>query len=123
LGRVRRLHGVPARHLSDRRGPGRDRRQGYYRVTASGLVISVDYTAWGWTHLLLGVVIVAGGVGVLAGNLIARVLGFALAGISAVLNLLFIEAYPLWSVIVVTVDVLVIYALTVHGREMGGPTR
>ncbi|MCW2510368.1 MAG: hypothetical protein JWP68_3516, partial [Modestobacter sp.] len=37
--------------------------------------------------------------------------------------LLFIEAYPLWSVIVVTVDVLVIYALTVHGREMGGPTR
>jgi hypothetical protein len=71
------------------------------RVTASGLVISVDYTAWGWTHLLLGVVIVAGGVGVLAGNLIARVLGVALAGISAVLNLLFIEAYPcgasLWS--------------------------
>jgi hypothetical protein len=56
------------------------------RVTASGLVISVDYTAWGWTHLLLGVVIVAGGVGVLAGNLIARVLGVALAGISAVLT-------------------------------------
>jgi hypothetical protein len=48
--------------------------------------VSVDYSAWGWTHLLLGVVIVAGGVGVLAGNLIAHVLGVALAGISAVLT-------------------------------------
>lgn len=41
-----------------------------------------------------------------------------LAGLSAIVNLLFIEAYPIWSVIVITVDVLVIYALTVHGREM-----
>jgi hypothetical protein len=91
---------------------------GYYQVTAGGLVLSADFTAWGWTHLLLGLLIAACGVGVLSGNLAARIGGVVLAGISAIANLLFIEAAPLWSVIVMTVDVLVIYALTVHGREM-----
>jgi hypothetical protein len=41
-----------------------------------------------------------------------------LAGFSALANLVFIEAYPIWSVIIITIDVLVIYALIVHGREM-----
>jgi hypothetical protein len=95
---------------------------GYYRVTQSGLVVNVDYTVWGWTHLLLGVLIVISGVGVLAGNLVARTVAVILAVLSAIANLLFIEAYPLWSVIVITVDVLVIYAVTVHGREMRGST-
>jgi len=93
---------------------------GYYRVTQGGLVLSVDYTAWGWTHLLLGVLIVISGIGVMAGNLAARTVAVILAGLSAIANLLFIEAYPLWSTIVITVDILVIYALTVHGREMKG---
>jgi hypothetical protein len=95
---------------------------GYYRVTASGLVLSLDYTAWGWTHLILGVLIVIGGIGVLAGNLAARTVAVLLAGLSAIANLLFIEAYPIWSIIVITVDILVIYALTVHGRELKGST-
>jgi len=91
---------------------------GYYGVTESGLVINVDYTVWGWTHLLLGVLIVIAGIGVLAGNLAARTVAVLLAGLSAIANLLFIAAYPVWSIIVITVDILVIYALTVHGREM-----
>jgi hypothetical protein len=91
---------------------------GYYRVAPSGLVVEVDFTAWGWTHLLLGLLIVVAGMGVLAGNVVARTVAVILAGVSAILNLLFIEAYPIWSIIVITVDVLVIYAVTVHGREM-----
>ena len=54
----------------------------------------------------------------LAGNLAARTVAVLLAGLSAIANMLFIQAYPIWSIIVITVDVLVIYALTVHGREM-----
>jgi hypothetical protein len=91
---------------------------GYYRVGPSGLVVDIDYTAWGWAHLLLGLLIVASGVGVLSGNVAARTVGVVLAGISAIANLLFLEAHPVWSIIVITLDVLVIYALTVHGREM-----
>ena len=96
---------------------------GFYRVTESGLVVNVDYTVWGWVHLLLGALIIASGVGVLAGNVIARAIGILLAGLSALANLVFIEAYPIWSIIIITVDVLVIYALTVHGRELRGSTR
>jgi hypothetical protein len=91
---------------------------GFYHVTDSGLVLEVDYTAWGWVHLLLGALIIISGVGVLSGNAVARTVGVLLAGISALLNLLFIEAYPIWSVLVISIDVLVIYALIVHGREL-----
>ncbi len=91
---------------------------GFYRVTESGLVVSLDYTAWGWTHLLLGALLIVSGLGVLAGNIVARTVAVVLAGISALVNLVFIEAYPIWAILIITVDVLVIYALIVHGREL-----
>ena len=93
---------------------------GFYHVTQGGLVIDVDYTAWGWTHLLLGVLIFICGLGVLTGNLVARTVGVLLACLSALANLAFIAAYPVWSVLIIAIDVLVIYALTVHGRELRG---
>jgi len=96
---------------------------GFYHVTEGGLVVNVDYTAWGWTHLILGALLVLSGAGVLTGNVIARTVGVILAGLSAILNLLFIEAYPIWSVLIITIDVLVIYALTVHGRELRDSSR
>jgi hypothetical protein len=90
----------------------------YYAVGSDGLVIAVDYTVWGWTHLLLGMLILACGAGLLAGNLAARTVTVVLVGLSAIVNLLFIAAHPLWGVIAIAVDVLVIYAVTVHGREL-----
>jgi hypothetical protein len=90
----------------------------YYHVTASGLAVSINYTAWGWAHLVLGAALFASAIGVMSGNLAARAVGVVLAGVNALVALAFIEAAPLWGVIVVTLDVLVIYALTVHGREM-----
>src|SRR3954454_17172809 len=96
---------------------------GYYHVTESGLVVNVDYTAWGWVHVLVGLLLMVSAAGVLTGNLAARAVGVVLAGLSAVLNLLFIPAYPIWSTIIITVDVLVIYALTVHGGELADSAR
>ena len=91
---------------------------GWYHVTENGLLVNVDYTAWGWTHLLLGALLIVAGVGVLAGNTVARAIAVVLAGLSVLVNLAFIEAYPIWAVIIITIDVLVIYALVVHGREL-----
>jgi len=91
---------------------------GFYHVTDKGLVLHVNYNVWGWTHLLLGAVLIVAGAGVLAGNIVARVVAILVAALSAVVNLVFIEAYPIWAVIIITVDVLVIYALVVHGREL-----
>ncbi|WP_209305148.1 hypothetical protein [Blastococcus sp. CT_GayMR20] len=96
---------------------------GFYLVRENGLVIDVDYNAWGTVHLLLGVLLLLSGAGVLTGNLVARTVGVILAGLSALANMAFIGAYPVWSLLIITVDILVIYALTVHGRELRDSTR
>ena len=90
----------------------------YYLVTRNGLVVNVDYTTWGWTHLLIGLVAVAAGIGVLLGQMWARVIGIIIAVVSALANIAFLSAYPVWSTIIIATDVLVIYALTVHGSEV-----
>ncbi|SOC47703.1 hypothetical protein SAMN05660748_0971 [Blastococcus aggregatus] len=91
---------------------------GLFVVRPSGLVLDVDYTTWGWAHLAIGVLAILLGLGLLAGNLAARIVGVALAGVSALANLAFIPAYPIWSTIVIAVDVLIIYAIVVHGDEL-----
>ena len=76
-----------------------------------------DVTTWGWIHLLLGIVVAAAGLGLAVGQMWARVVGIVVALVSAIVNLAFIAAYPVWGAIIITVDILVIYALTVHGKE------
>jgi hypothetical protein len=90
----------------------------YYVVRSTGLVVQVDYTAWGWVHLALGVVALAAGFGLMAGQMWARVVGIAMALVSAIVNFAFIAAYPLWSILVIALDVVVIWAIGAHGREM-----
>jgi hypothetical protein len=91
---------------------------GYYLVGKNGLAVHVDYTTWGWVHLIAGVVIAAAGVGLFAGQMWARVIGVIVCFLSAILNIGFLSAYPIWSAIMITMDILVIWALTVHGSEV-----
>jgi hypothetical protein len=90
----------------------------YYLVPGTGLVVHADYTTWGWIHLLLGVVAIIAGVGIVVGQTWARVIGVILAAISALVNMAFLAAYPIWSVLIITFDIIAIYALVVHGREL-----
>jgi hypothetical protein len=92
--------------------------RGYYLVGDNGLTVHFDYTGWGWIHLIYGVVVVLAGVSLLAGQMWARVVAVVLAFVSAIVNIGFLAAYPLWSILMVAIDVLVIWALTVHGSEM-----
>jgi uncharacterized membrane protein len=95
---------------------------GYY-VAASRLPVHLSQQAWGWAHLVLGVVAVVAGLGVFAGNTLARVVGVVVALLSAVVNLAWLRSYPAWGVVVIALDVIVIYALTVHGRELADRSR
>jgi len=78
----------------------------------------LDMTQWGWVHLILGIVVLAAGFGVMTGNILARTIGVLVAGVSMVVNFVALPVYPVWSIIVITIDILVIYALMVHGREV-----
>jgi hypothetical protein len=89
----------------------------YYLVTQSHL-IAFNYTTWGWIHLILGIIIFMAGLELLRGATWARILASFLAVLSLIANMSFLNAYPLWSIIMMIIDVMVIYALTVHGGEL-----
>lgn len=91
---------------------------GFYLVPSANLAVHVPYTGWGWVHLVLGVVLLLTGFGVMTGLMWAQVVGIIIAGLSAIVNLAFLAAYPAWSLVALVLDVVVIYALAVHGREM-----
>ena len=90
----------------------------YFLVTPSRLAVHADFTTWGWVHLIGGILIGAAGIGCFTGKAWARSVGVVGALVSAVVNVSFLAAYPIWSTIMSAVDVLIIWALTVHGDEL-----
>lgn len=90
----------------------------YFVVDSGRLVVSVGYTGWGWVHLVGGAIVLVAGFFVFAGQIWARTVGVVVAMLSAVVNMAFIAAYPVWSLAMITLDVVVILALTVHGSEI-----
>ncbi len=91
-------------------------RDDFYVVTERSL-LAFNVTTWGWVHMLMGVVLLAAGSAVINGRTWGRVVAIILATLSAMANFLFISAYPVWSIMVVVIDILIIYALVVHGDE------
>jgi hypothetical protein len=91
---------------------------GYLHTTPDGLVVEIPYTVLGWLQIGLGVVSLAVGIGMLMGVLVALVAGVIVAAVSAIVHMAMIAANPLWSVIVIAFDILVIFAIATHGQEM-----
>lgn len=87
-------------------------------VVAPNYVYEIDTTAWGWVHLGIGVLALLAGLFLFTGALWARIVGIALALLSAVANFFFLPYYPLWSLAVIALDVFVIWALASVGRAM-----
>jgi len=77
-----------------------------------------DLKAWGWTVLILGVIQVLTGFGVFLKNQFARWVGVAIASLNAIAQLMFIPAYPFWSLAVFALDILIIYGLVAYGGRM-----
>ncbi|MEV0081484.1 hypothetical protein [Saccharopolyspora sp. NPDC050642] len=94
-------------------------RSGTTYVTPAGSAVQISYAGVGWSFLITGVVLAATGVGLFGGRTWARAVAIAMAVISILTNIAFFMAYPLWSAVVIVLDVVVIYALAAHGREAG----
>lgn len=88
-----------------------------YYASGSALAIPVSYPAWGWTLLIFGALLTITGWGLLGGRTWARIAAVLITSLHALTNFAFMAAYPVWSIIAITLDVVVIYAIVVHGRE------
>lgn len=92
----------------------------YVVGTPKGFAI-IDITAWGWLNLLWGVLLVLAGLALLAGASWARWTAVVLAGIGAVAQMGFLanypQAYPLWNITVLALQILVIYALVARWED------
>jgi hypothetical protein len=89
-----------------------------FYVATPNYLFQFDVTTWGWIHLLVGLVVAAAGAAVLSGQVWGRAIGILLAVLSAIANFLFIPYYPFWSLLIITLDIFVIWALSAHGRDI-----
>lgn len=91
-----------------------DERLGIHR---ENLVI-VNITAWGWVVLISGLLLIPVGGGLLAGAPWARIVGIVVVSLHAVTQIAWLSAYPVWSVLMLALDVIVLYALTARWSEV-----
>ena len=89
-----------------------------FYVPTRNYIFQLDATSWGWTHLILGLLVAFAGWGLFSGRTWARTVAIILAVLSAISNFLFIPYYPFWALTVITIDIFVIWAIAAHGGEL-----
>ena len=92
-----------------------------FYVPTRNYLFQFDATTWGWTHLLVGLLVAFAGWGLLSGRTWARVAAITLAVLSAIANFAFIPYYPFWSLLIIALDIFVIWAVAAHGGELRDP--
>jgi hypothetical protein len=85
-----------------------------FYVATRNYVFQFDVTTWGVIHLLVGLLVLFAGFAVISGQAWARVIGIILAGLSGLANFTFLPYYPFWSLLIIALDVVVIWALAVY---------
>jgi hypothetical protein len=86
-------------------------------VVSQNYAYEIDVTGWGWIHLIIGIVVAFAGLAVFSGAPWARAVGITLALLSAIANFFFIPYYPVWAVLIIALNVIVIWALASYGRD------
>jgi hypothetical protein len=86
----------------------------FYVVTRN-YTFDLDTTAWGWIHLLIGILLVVVAYGLFARSPWAGVTAIMLASLSAIVNFFFIPYYPFWSILMIALNVWVIWSITRPG--------
>src|SRR5215217_5986169 len=92
-----------------------------FYVPTRNYLFQFDATTWGWTHLILGLLVAFAGWGLLSGRTWARTVAIILAVLSAIANFAFIPYYPFWSLLIITLDIFVIWAVAAHGGQLREP--
>jgi hypothetical protein len=95
---------------------------GYYsKVYSQGnRLLILNYTAWGWIFVVLGIVMALASLGVFVGSRGARLTGICLAAFALIAQMIFLPVYPFWSVFTMLVSLLVIYGLLAEPKHVPG---
>jgi len=88
-------------------------------VVTQNYTFDLDTSAWGWVHLVIGIILLATGWGLFTGSPVAGIVAIFIVSLSAVANFFFIPYYPFWSILVIALDVWVIWSLTRPGVLRG----
>ena len=91
-----------------------------FYVVGEEYLFQFDVTSWGWIHLILGIVVAVAGFSLLQGATWARTVAVIVASVSIIANFVWLPYYPLWSLILIGLGVAVIWAVTMHGRDVLG---
>ncbi|MBM7277563.1 hypothetical protein FOV72_08570 [Gordonia rubripertincta] len=75
-------------------------------------VYKFDFTTWGWIHIVLGAIAIIVGAGLVSGAGWARFTAIVIAGLSIIANFLWLPYYPWWSILIIALDVVVIWAVS-----------
>ena len=89
---------------------------GAFYVDNPGYVFASVVTTWGWLHILGGIIVTLAGFWLFVGDAYARVVAVVVALLSAIGNFLSIPYYPVWSIVLIALDLLIIWAVTTYGR-------
>ena len=79
-------------------------------------LFAFDLTTWGWIQIVLGIIVLAAGIGVVTGQLWGRVVAITIAALTMLANFAFIPYYPIWSMLIIALNVFVIWALCLYNR-------
>ncbi|HEV7930727.1 MAG TPA: hypothetical protein VGP70_00180 [Actinomadura sp.] len=91
--------------------------QGHYFAAVTDYVFRFNVAAWGWIHLFLGILVASIGVLIYTRGLWARATGIIVAAVSSIESFMFMPYYPLSSLLIIALDVVVIWVLSVHGQR------
>ena len=87
-------------------------------VVTKDNLIKVSTSTWGWWHLIVGAIVFFSGFGVFTGNVLARTGGVNRGDRQRDLAFVYMSVYPIWGITIVLIDFAIIWALTVHGRDI-----
>ena len=88
-----------------------------YLVTKSGLLVTTDFDAWGWSLILWGVVLLLAGLALFSGKEWGRWFALVAVVINGIGQIAWFPAYPLWSLVAIGLGIAVIYALTAGWKD------
>ncbi|MBF6180314.1 DUF7144 family membrane protein [Nocardia otitidiscaviarum] len=80
-------------------------------VDVNDYVYKLNTTGWGWIHIILGAIVVIAAIGLMAGTTWGRAAAMILAALSIIANFLWLPYYPIWSIVIIALDVVIIWAV------------